>query len=307
MDSLFLLINWNPDPDILTEPIRMRWYGLLFASGFIVGYYITRKIFRAEGVKDDMLDKLLLYVMIGGVLGARLGHVFFYGPYYDEFNAAGELVKKGYLDHPEDIIKIWEGGLASHGGAIGILITLILYTRFVSKGSLLWVLDRSVVAIALAGCFIRLGNLMNSEIVGVVTDVPWAFHFEQFRHAVTGAPDPEGVGRHPAQLYEAIAYFLIFVVLMRLYWKRKMGEYRGFLFGAFLFLIFTARLLIEFLKAGQTDRDAEYLLNTGQMLSIPLILVGAVFLYLSRRKGRNPEPGVYEGGLVKADAQDKKS
>jgi len=247
-------------------------------SGFMLGYYIVRKMFRAEGVKDELLDKLTIFVMVGGILGARLAHVFFYDWEY-------------YSQHTDEILSVWEGGLASHGGAAGILIALVIFQQFVSKGNYLWTVDRVAVPTALAGMLIRMGNLMNSEIVGSVTDVPWAFHFVQFTHSVTNQPDPAGVGRHPAQLYEAITYLIIFIFLFRLYWKGDAGKYRGLLFGWFMVLIFTMRLLIEFIKESQTALDETAVLNTSQLLSLPLIAIGLFFIFWSKRKGKTDAPG----------------
>jgi prolipoprotein diacylglyceryl transferase len=254
-------------------------------SGFILGYYIVRKMFRAEGIKESLLDHLTMYVIIGGIVGARLGHVFFYDWDY-------------YSEHTEDIMKIWEGGLASHGGALGIIITLALFKYFSSKGNYLWSLDRVVVPTALAGALIRMGNLMNHEIVGKVTDLPWAFHFTRYEHAVTGVADPASVGRHPAQIYEAIAYLLIFAFLYRAYWKGGAGKLRGYLFGWFLTLIFTMRLLIEFVKEAQAELDQTAALNTGQILSIPLIILGIAFIIYGKKKGPTNEPGVGPHQLV---------
>lgn len=288
MDNLLALINWNPNPDIISDPIRLRFYGVFMVSGFILGYYIVRKMFRAEGIKDQLLDQLTIYVMVGGILGARLGHVFFYDWGY-------------YSQHTDEILKIWEGGLASHGGALGIVLSLALFQRFASKGNYLWSLDRVVVPTALAGALIRCGNLMNSEIVGSVTDVPWAFHFESFRHAVTGQPDPPDVGRHPAQIYEAIAYLIIFIVLYRMYWKHGAGRLRGYLFGWFMLLIFSMRLLIEFVKEAQAELDQTAVLNTGQLLSFPLITAGIFFVIWSKRKGPTDKPGAGVKHLIQSE------
>ncbi len=228
MNSL-LYITWNVDP-ILFEvgPLSIRWYGLLFASGFFCGHFIMQKILDREGFSKEWMDSLLLYMMVGTILGARLGHVFFYQWDY-------------YQDNLGEILQVWKGGLASHGAAIGIILSLFLWSRKVSKKSLLWILDRIVITVALAGMFIRLGNLMNHEIVGAPTDVSWAFLF-------THAGFAELVPRHPAQIYEAIAYVLIFIFLGFLYLKREAGTRQGLLFGTFLVMIFGARFVLEFYK-----------------------------------------------------------
>lgn len=255
-----LVIHWNVNPEVINGWNTPRWYGLFFALGFLLGYRIVLKMFKSEGIPEKWLDQLLLYVMIATVVGARLGHVFFYDWDY-------------YSQNLNEIPQIWKGGLASHGGVIGIIIALALYSKWVSKKSLLWALDRVVIPSALAACFIRLGNLMNHEIVGTPTTVPWAFIFEKYPDDAVPTP------RHPAQLYESLSYLITFVLLYRMYWKTKAKEYSGLLFGVFFTMLFTARLVIEFFKAGQTERDAELLLNTGQLLSIPMILIGLFFIF----------------------------
>lgn len=238
-----------------------------------------RHMFRKQNVSDALLDKLVIYVVIATIVGARLGHVLFYGPYFDTIATDGTILERGYFSHPGDIIKVWEGGLASHGGIFAIWVALILYSKYVVKMSPYWILDKMVAPGAIGGCFIRLGNLMNSEIVGEPTNVPWAFSFKHYVNETTGYLDP--TPRHPAQLYEALAYLLIFALLMYLYWKKEAWRYAGRMFGIFLILLFTARFLIEFVKLGQTDRDDVWAINTGQMLSIPFVIVGIYILYRS--------------------------
>jgi len=210
-----------------------------------------------------------------------LGHVLFYGPYWDKI-ANGQIVERGYFSHPGDIVKIWEGGLASHGAAIAILIALFIFTKKVSKRSYIWILDRIAAPIAIAATFIRLGNLVNHEMVGYVTDVPWAFEFVYFYNEAIGNYDP--TPRHPAQLYEAICYFISFGVLLYLYWKLKKWQQPGFVFGSFLILIFGSRIICEFFKLGQTARDYSLPLNTGQLLSIPLVIAGIYLVMKAAKK-----------------------
>jgi phosphatidylglycerol---prolipoprotein diacylglyceryl transferase len=274
-----LAIDWNVDSQLIKGWSTPNLYGLLFVGGMILGYYIIRKMFKSEGVSEKYLDKLLLYVVPATIIGARLGHVFFYGPYHDGFNAKGQF-EKGYFDHPMDIFKVWEGGLASHGAAIVILIMLYVYSKKVVHRPMLWILDRIVAPIAIAGCFIRLGNLVNHEIIGIPTNLPWGFNFN---HALEEEYLVKGhvVPRHPAQLYEAITYLFSFIVLFRMYWKTNAKLIPGRIFGMFMILIWTARFTIEFVKVGQTTRDDIWALNTGQLLSIPFILIG---LYLTFRK-----------------------
>ena len=254
-----LVIPWDVNPEIFRiGSFAVRWYGLLFASSFLFGYIILDKVFKNENLSQVTLDRLTVYVAVGVIAGARLGHCFFYEPGY-------------YLSHPVEIIKIWHGGLASHGAAIGILIALWLFVRK-EKKDYTWVIDRVAIVVALSGLFIRMGNLMNSEIYGVETTLPWGFVF--LRNGET-AP------KHPTQIYEALTYLLIFILLLRIYWKSK-GEYiQGLLISLTLILIFTSRFFIEFLKEDQVAFESGMKLNMGQLLSIPFVISGFVWLYFS--------------------------
>lgn len=257
---LFNYITWAPNPEIFAlGPLSVRYYGLFFAMAFLLGYYIVDKMFRRENASEEWLDKLFVYVMIATVVGARLGHVFFYGWDY-------------YSQNPADILKVWQGGLASHGGAFGILIAIWLYSKKVTKRSMLWTMDKLVIPVALAAVFIRLGNLMNSEIVGSITSLPWGFIFLKAH----GIDNPE-LPRHPAQLYEAFSYLVTFVVLMYMYWKKNAARRPGLIFGVFLIGIFATRFFIEFLKEDQEAFEATMALNMGQILSIPFV-IGAIYL-----------------------------
>jgi len=260
---LSLFIHWNPSPDIFTIPgidWPVRWYGLMWALAFIGSHFIMNRIYRAEGRTEKELDTLTLYVIVGTILGARLGHCFFYDPGY-------------YLSHPLDILKVYEGGLASHGGALGILIAVWLYCRK-TKESWLWLFDKIVVVVPLASMLIRFGNLMNSEIIGVPTNVPWAFIFE----SVDKYP------RHPAQLYEAIFCLFLFILMYWL-WKNKRDRFApGFMFGLMCVLFFTERILDEFVKENQEAFEANMLLNMGQILSIPFVLIGIYMMWRSSKK-----------------------
>ncbi|MDR1756284.1 MAG: prolipoprotein diacylglyceryl transferase [Culturomica sp.] len=274
---LSLFITWDVDPEIFRiGGITVRYYGLLFACAFLFGYKIEEKMFKSEGISQEWLDKLWIYVAVATIIGARLGHCLFYDWGY-------------YSQHPLEMILPFRWtpsfeftgyqGLASHGAAVGIIAGLWYYSRKVSKRSILWVLDRAVIPIALAGFFIRMGNLMNSEIVGMATELPWGFRFVN----ASGLADPS-TPRHPAQLYEAICYLIGFALLMRLYWRTRAKEKSGFLFGMFLLLIFTARFFIEFVKEPQEEFERTLVLNMGQLLSIPFILLGAFMLWYSGRK-----------------------
>lgn len=254
-------IHWNPDPEIFSVgPVSIRWYGLLFASGFVCGYFILKKIFKKEQVPLTVLDKLMTYLFIATVIGARLGHCFFYDPAF-------------YLGNPIEILKIWEGGLASHGAAIGIIVALIIFSWRTSM-PFLWYLDRIVIGAALAGTFIRTGNLMNSEIVGKATDLPWGFYF-------LGSLNPRvaEIARHPTQIYEALAYLLIAVILYVYYFKKYPNFRDGQLFGMFLILVFGFRILVEIWKEPQVTFENNLILNMGQSLSIPFILFGLFLLF----------------------------
>ena len=277
-----LAITWDVTPEIFEGYKTPNFYGLLFVAGLMIGYFVIKRMYKKDRIDEKYLDKLVLFMIIATVVGARLGHVLFYGPYWDVRNAEGVLIERGYFSDPVSILKVWEGGLASHGGVIAILIALYLYSKKVIRLPMLWILDRIVAPIAIAGCFIRLGNLMNSEIVGVPTDLPWAFSFTNYFNADTGQFDP--TPRHPAQLYEAISYILIFALLMFMYWKRRLFMKPGVIFGTFLITLFGARFLVEFVKVGQTARDAYWAINTGQMLSIPLIIAGIVILIRALKK-----------------------
>jgi prolipoprotein diacylglyceryl transferase len=265
-------IYWNPSPEIFTIPgidWPVRWYGLMWALAFIASHFFMNRIFKAEKRSEKALDTLTLYIILGTVLGARLGHCLFYGPWFDEELANGAIIE-GYLSHPLNILKVYEGGLASHGGALGILTAMILYCRK-EKESWIWLFDRLVVVVPLAAMCIRLGNLINSEIIGKVTDVPWAFIFVQ----------EDNLPRHPAQLYEAIFCFFLFILMYWL-WKNKRDKVGpGFMFGVLCVLLFTERFFDEFLKENQADFEGAMALNMGQWLSIPFVLIGAFMIWRS--------------------------
>ena len=254
-------IIWSVSPEIFSAgPVTLRWYGLLFAFGFLAGLLLMQWIFRVEGHSRNDIDRLFQYVVIGSLIGARLGHCLFYDPGY-------------YLAHPVEILKIWEGGLASHGTGIGLLVVLFLYARNTPGQSYLWIMDRLSIATVLAGACIRLGNLFNSEILGKPTDLPWAFIFTRVDH----------LPRHPVQLYESIAYGLLFLVLLTLYRRKRAKPAPGLLLGVFLTGTFGARFMLEFIKVRQAAFGHDLVFSMGQWLSIPLILWGAWMLYRSVR------------------------
>lgn len=352
-------IIWDFTPEVLPAifenlPIHPRWYGFLFALGFLIGYQIMKKIFIREKIKVEWVDSLLMYVMVGTVLGARLGHVLFY-----DF--------ADYIKNPISILYIWEGGLASHGAVIGNITALWLWSRKISKKKLLWILDRVVITIAIAGALIRMGNFLNSEIYGKPTGNSSGYVFvnpaissfignngiasidvesregdgaekgniplnlkvrfdksitneqqadelvtnylvynfkisEHIRENILVAPEEEvpveviregkelvatvpvfGIARYPTQLYETAGYFIIFLLLVFLYWKKNMGEKTGIIFGTFILTIFGFRFCIEFLKANQSAFEDGLALNMGQILSIPLVIAGLYFIFMHKK------------------------
>lgn len=263
-------ITWSADPILFDHGITIRWYGLMFAIGFLLGYNIVANMFKREGAPERWLGILLIYVGVATIVGARLGHVFFYAWDY-------------YSQHPWKILATWEGGLASHGGAIGIIIAVLIYSKLVTKRSSLWVFDRLTVAVALVGCLIRLGNLMNSEIFGHPTDMPWGFKF-------VNSPEWQQLyapfACHPTQIYEALCYLAVFIFMMWLYWKKNAGERPGLLFGVFLTNVFGFRFLIEFIKNDQEAFEAAMTFNMGQCLSIPFVILGVYLICRSLARPR---------------------
>lgn len=254
--SPLAIFTWNIDPEIFSlGALHVRWYGLFFALAFVFGNYIMVWIFKRENLPEKYLDRMLIYMVIGTILGARLGHVLFYEAGY-------------YLTHPLEILKIWKGGLASHGAGIGLLTASWLYSRKTPNQSLLWVIDRMVIVVALGGAMIRIGNFFNSEIIGKPTDANWGIIFQRI----------DSIPRHPAQLYESASYLLIFLMLFVIYVKTDLAEKRGFL-GGFLFVtIFIARFVIEFFKENQSAFESGMLINMGQSLSIPMVLFGLALM-----------------------------
>ena len=297
-------ITWNVDPVAMSlGPLQIRWYGICWALGFLLGYVLMKRMYNHEKMPDWAIDSLLIYMLVSTVIGARLGHCLFYEPEY-------------YLAHPVDMLKIWEGGLASHGGAIGILIGLLLYVRSFNKSTkkakgekaritYLWILDRIVVPVCLVGSFIRLGNVFNHEIYGTPTALPWGFVFlrgnEQFCGTIDNytpcnswascCPPEQWLPCHPTGLYEAFFCLVAMGILLWMFYKRDMGDKRpGLMFGTFLIIIFGSRICIEFLKNVQVDFERNMTFDMGQWLSVPFVLVGIVMIIRSFKvstSGRN--------------------
>jgi prolipoprotein diacylglyceryl transferase len=262
-------IHWNVSPEIFAlGPLHVRWYGLMFAIGFLFGYNHGEKMFKNENIDPKWLESLFIYLIVATVIGARLGHVLFYGWDY-------------YSQHPIEILYIWQGGLASHGGTLGILIALTIWSKKVSKRSILWVLDRVVVPTALVAALIRFGNLMNSEIYGVQTNLPWGFIFER---------NHETVAKHPTQIYESLSYLVTFAVMLYMYWKTKAKDYQGLIIGVFFTMVFGARFFIEFIKEEQEAFEKGMTLNMGQLLSIPFVVAGIILIVRALKKG----PVIYQ-------------
>jgi phosphatidylglycerol---prolipoprotein diacylglyceryl transferase len=260
-----LLLTWDMDPEIFRiGGFAIRWYGLLFAMAFLFGTLLISRIFKSEGKSVESIDRLLLYMLAAVVLGARLGEVFFYNPGY-------------FLRHPTQILMTWKGGLSSHGAVIGILVSIYFYSKKTPGQPYLWVLDRIAIIVALGGSLIRMGNFINSEIVGKPTGSNWGVIFESI----------DKLPRHPAQLYESLTYLLLFITLMILYRIVETQKKQGLLLGVFLTLGFSARFLIEFVKESQTRIDDNWVLSMGQWLSIPVVLLGVYFLIRGLRSAKN--------------------
>jgi phosphatidylglycerol---prolipoprotein diacylglyceryl transferase len=259
-------IYWEANPDIFVIPVLnhpVRWYGVSWALGFLLSQQMMYFIYDRDLRPRKEVDTLTFYMIIAAILGARLGHLLFYDPHL-------------ILENPINLIATWKGGMASHGGAIGILIALYFFARK-TQVPYLWIVDRLVIVSAFTGGLIRLGNLMNSEMIGQPTDVPWAFVFS----AVDDIP------RHPAQLYEAIYCFILFALLFTLWYLRRADGRNGLLTGVFLVVLFTLRFIDEFFKVNQEAFEDRMPLNMGQILSIPFVIAGLVILIQSLRKQRD--------------------
>ena len=268
-------ILWNPDVEAFhLFGFSVRWYSLCWLIGLVLAYFIVQRLYKQQKIKDELFDPLFLYCFFGILLGARLGHCLFYQPeyYLTSWQHFIEMIVPIHFLPAGGWKFVGYEGLASHGGTIGLIVALYLYYRR-TRLNLWQVLDNIAIATPITACFIRLGNLMNSEILGKVTDVPWAFIFERV----------DKMPRHPGQLYEAIAYFVFFFVGLSLYRKHPQRVGTGFLFGLCLTLIFTFRFFIEYTKDIQVDFESGMPLNMGQILSLPFIAIG---IYCMRRKGK---------------------
>jgi prolipoprotein diacylglyceryl transferase len=255
---------WNMDPAIFVlGPIEVHWYGIFFALGFYLGFQIMAQFYRREQRDLKNLSELCLYLMLGTIIGARLGHVLLYQPDY-------------FLSHPWKIPMIWQGGLASHGGFAGVLFSLYLYLKKHRDMSFIELADRLTIPCLLAGALIRVGNFFNSEIIGIPSNLPWAVMFARV----------DNIPRHPAMLYEATTYLVIFCVLYTAYWKTTIKQFPGRVVGTATAICFLARFLIEMVKENQVPFENRIPLNMGQLMSVPFILVGVYLIYASRRMPR---------------------
>lgn len=276
MDNL-LAITWNVDPTLFTILGReIRWYGLLWVIGLIVAVYIVQKIFKREDLPEKWFDSLFVYMIVGIIVGARLGHCLFYEPAY-------------YLANPIEILKVWEGGLASHGGVIGIIVAVWLYSRKITKLSMLWTLDRVMVPTGFTSAMIRIGNLMNHEIYGGPTDKPWGFRFiDNLYPWMHGAEPIYTEPSHPTQIYEALAYLIVFGITMYLYFNTSAKDRKGLITGVGIMIIFLFRLFVEFVKNVQVEGEYSMIektgLNLGQWLSIPFVIWGLWLIINAMRK-----------------------
>ena len=265
-----LSVHWHVDPILFhIGSLEIRWYGLLFVSGFVIGWYLFKWFFTREKVNTKLMDPLLYTLLIATVVGARLGHCIFYQPDYYFGSWAGFL----------EIFMPWKGGLASHGGAIALLLAMWWFAAHYGKKhdfDFLWIMDRLCITVAFAGCMIRLGNLFNSEIYGDVTTLPWGFIFD-----LRGETEP----KHPTQLYEALSYLLLGLIMVWVYKNKLDKVHRGFFFGFFLLGCFGSRFLIEFIKEPQVEFEKTMALDMGQLLSIPFILAGiGLLVYAAKAK-----------------------
>ena len=273
-------ITWTVSPNLYDGFVTVRWYGLMFAIGFLFGYEVVYRIFKHEGAPEKWLGSLFIYVVVATIVGARLGHVFFYDWSY-------------YKDHLGEIFKVWEGGLASHGGTAGILLAVWIFSKHVTKRPMLWTLDRLVVPVGLVAALIRIGNLMNHEIYGGPTDLPWAFCFVENLHQwMRGAEPVFTVPSHPTQIYEALCYLITCAVCMWMYWRRNAQEREGLIFGVFMLGIFVPRFFIEYIKNVQEPWEIAmrqaWGIDQGQLLSLPFIILGVWLIVRAMRRPRVP-------------------
>ncbi len=264
---IYLSIDWNPNIELFKiGSFAIRYYSLMFVIAFVLGLQLMKRIYIEDKVSLEKLDTLFIYTVVATIIGARIGHFLFYDT-------------KFLIEHPLEVLLpvrfnpfqfTGYQGLASHGAAIAVMIAMYFYSKKVLKKPLLWILDRIGIPVAIGGMFVRIGNLMNSEIIGKPTNSDYGFIFTQLG---------EDFPRHPTQLYEAFGYLITFIVLWFVYWKTDKKEKSGYIFGLFFVLLWSVRFIVEFFKEAQVNQRATWDLNTGQLLSIPLILMGLYFMF----------------------------
>ena len=268
---LFSAIVWDPSKGIDLGFFMIRYYSMMYLVAFVLGWYIMKKFFKHENIDEEKLDPLFIYAVLGTLIGARLGHVFFYQTELLWEDPLSVVLPFSFKNGFE-----FTGfqGLASHGAAIGIITAMYFYSKKHLKKNILFILDRIVIPVAIGGVFIRIGNFINSEIIGKPTHSDYGVIFKQLN---------ENFPRHPAQLYEAACYIIVFIILWFIYWKTDKKDKTGFIFGLFLVMLWTIRFFVEFVKEAQVfNRDA-WALNTGQLLSIPFILLGFYFIFRPKK------------------------
>ena len=287
--TIFDVITWTADPELFSfelfsfGTVTLRWYALMFIFGFMLASKMMEVFYKRDGNDPERVYSLFIYCFLGTIIGARLGHCLFYDPDY-------------YLAHPIEILKTWKGGLASHGGTIGVVTAVWMYAKK-DKLSLLWVLDRLAIAVAPVAAMIRMGNLFNHEIYGHVTDLPWGFRFiENISAWQRGAEPIFTEPSHPTQIYEALCYLAVLGILLFLYYKTNASQRRGLLFGIFFLGVFGSRILIEFVKNNQEEFEEGMLLNMGQILSIPIVILA---IWLIVRALRRPLSTNISGAIDK--------
>jgi prolipoprotein diacylglyceryl transferase len=278
-------INWAPNEVFLNlGPLTIYWYSVMFIIAFSLGYYIVQKIYVNDSKPIELVEPLFIYVVFGTLLGARLGEVFFYNWEYFQNNLIEILLPIKKDIDSSMLFGIIDGykfvgyrGLASHGAAVGIITAMFIYKYKFKYDSVLWIFDRIAIPIAIGGMFVRIGNFFNSEIVGNYTNSNFGVVFQN---------NGEIFPRHPAQLYEAFGYLLLFILLWNIYWKTDLKKHKGFIFGLFLTCLFSIRMLVENVKESQGGglEDTLGILSTGQWLSIPFIIIGIVLMLYSKRK-----------------------
>ena len=293
-----LYITWDVDPILIHfGDGGIRWYGLLWAIGLYLCYLVQVKLYKHENCPEDWADKIFLWMALGVIIGARIGHCWFYewhdvtlpwmANYCRAMNISTEPIqlfawtfnyRNPYIEHPFYLLKIWEGGLSSHGGAIGLFTAAWLLNK--KHFSMIWILDRLCIGVGITATLIRLGNLMNSEIYGGPTDLPWGFIFVR---------DGQTVPCHPTQIYEMLYCIVALITTQAMYHYGKAYRREGLLLGTFLLIVFVTRFLLEFIKNDQEAFEAGHLLNMGQLLSIPFIILAAWLVVRAFRRPMNPD------------------